>query len=172
MARSGPQRDNSLRVYVLRHGIAEDAPPGGSDADRALTARGKQKLRDVLKRARAAGVRPSVILTSPLRRAVETAEIAAAVLAVKREPVRTKALAPSESPPRVWAEIRAQRSVELLITGHEPLLSRTLAFLLRSPALRLNLKKGALASLDIEGGELEPHGVLNWILTPKLAARE
>jgi phosphohistidine phosphatase len=168
MARSGRPRDSPLRVYILRHGIAEDAPPGGSDAARALTAAGKQKLRHVLQRAREAGVRPSVILTSPLRRAVETAEIAAALLNVKRKPVETNALAPAGSPPRIWSEIRAHHADELLITGHEPLLSGTLAFLLRCPALRASLKKGALVCLDIEA-EAEPHGVLNWILTPKLA---
>jgi phosphohistidine phosphatase len=158
-----------LRIYILRHGIAEDARPGGSDASRALTPEGKQKLRNVLARASAAGVRPSVILTSPLKRAVQTAEIAAAVLKVDQESIQTNALVPPSSPPRVWTEIRSHRVDELLIAGHEPLLSRVAAFLLRCPALRLDLKKGALVSIDIETAEPEPHGVLKWVLIPKLA---
>jgi phosphohistidine phosphatase len=165
---AGP-RDNPLRVYILRHGIAEDAPPGGSDAGRALTPEGKQKLRNVLARASAAKVRPAVILTSPLKRAVQTAEIAAAVLKVKQELIETNALAPSGSAPRVWTEIRARKVDELLIAGHEPLLSGVAAFLLRCPALRLDLKKGALVAIEIETAEPEPHGVLKWVLTPKLA---
>lgn len=160
-----------MRIYILRHGIAEDAAPGGSDAARALTSAGKQKLRTVLDRARAAGVRPSVVLTSPLKRALQTAEIARAVLGVKRELITTDALAPTGTPQRVWGEIRAQHAGPVLIAGHEPLLGQAVAFLLRCPALQLDLKKGALVSVEVEAGESEPHGILKWVLTPKLAAR-
>ena len=169
MARNAPGRDSHLRIYVLRHGIAEDAPPGGSDAGRALTEEGKQKLRNVLTCAREAGVKPSLILTSPLKRAVQTAEIAARILKVKQEPLETSALLPSGSPQRVWSEIRAQQAEELLLAGHEPLLSTVVGFLLGSPALRIDLKKAALVSIDLESPAPEPHGILNWILTPKLA---
>ena len=160
-----------MRIYILRHGVAEEAARGGSDAARALTAVGKQKLRTVLERAREAGVRPSIILTSPLKRALETAEMAAAVLDVKRGLVKTNALAPSSTPQRVWNEIRAQRTDRVLIAGHEPLLSQVVGFLLRCPALQLDLKKGALVSLDVDTGESGPRGTLKWVLTPKLAGR-
>ena len=158
-----------MRVYILRHGIAEDAPPGGSDAARALTPEGKQKLRTVLERARVAGVRPSAILTSPLKRAVQTAEIARAVLGVKRKLITTNLLAPMSTTQRVWGEIRAQRAERVLIAGHEPLLSQAVAFLLGCPALQLDLKKGALVSVEVDTGESEPHGILKWVLTAKSA---
>lgn len=158
-----------MRVYILRHGIAEEAAAGGSDAARALTADGRQRLRTVLARAREAGVRPSIILTSPLKRALQTAEIAAAVLGVKRQLVTTSSLAPSSSPQRVWNEIRAQQAERLLIAGHEPLLSCLVGFLLRCPTLQLDLKKGALVSLEVDAGESEPRGTLKWVLTHKLA---
>jgi phosphohistidine phosphatase len=156
-------------VYILRHGIAEEAAAGGSDAARALTAEGKQKLRLVLQRAREAGVRPSTILTSPLKRALQTAEIAAAVLGVKQELVTTNALAPSSTPQGVWNEIRTQHAERVLIAGHEPLLSHLVGFLLRCPALQLDLKKGALVSLEVDTGASEPYGTLKWVLTHKLA---
>jgi phosphohistidine phosphatase len=160
-----------MQLYILRHGIAEDTAPGGSDADRALTRQGKAKLRLVLECAHAAGVRPGVIMTSPLKRALETAELAASILEVKRDLTKTPALSPTSSPQRVWSEVRAHKTEELLIAGHEPLLSRFVAFLLRCPALRLDLKKGAMVRVDLETVGPEPHGVLKWILTPKLAQR-
>ena len=160
-----------MRVYILRHGIAEEAARGGSDAARALTTEGKQKLRMVLERAREAGVRPSIILTSPLKRALQTAEIAAAVLGVKRELITSSALAPLSTPQRVWNEIRTQHTDRVLIAGHEPLLSQVVGFLLRCPSLQLDLKKGALVSLDVETAETGPSGTLKWVLTPKLAGR-
>jgi phosphohistidine phosphatase len=160
-----------MQIYILRHGIAEDAPPGGSDADRALTRPGKEKLRRVLQCAHEAGVRPSVIMTSPLKRAVQTAELAASILNIKRDLIKTTALSPTGSPQRVWSEVRAHATDDLLIAGHEPLLSRVVAFLLRCPALRLDLKKGAMVRIAIETLKPEPHGILKWILTPKLAQR-
>jgi phosphohistidine phosphatase len=161
----------AVRVYILRHGIAEDAAPGGADAARALTAEGKEKLRAVLERAREAGVRPSVILTSPLKRALQSAEIAADVLGVKRGLIATNSLAPSSTPQRVWNEIREQHAARVLIAGHQPLLGHVVGFLLRCPSLQLDLKKGALVALDVATGESQPHGTLNWVLTPKLARR-
>ena len=160
-----------MRIYILRHGIAEDAAPGGTDAARALTAEGKEKLRTVLERAREAGVRPSVILTSPLKRALQTAEIAAAVLGVKRELIATNSLAPSSTPQRVWNEIRKQHAARVLIAGHQPLLGHVVGFLLRCPSLQLDLRKGALVDLDVDTRESQPRGTLNWVLTPKLARR-
>jgi phosphohistidine phosphatase len=160
-----------VRIYVLRHGIAEDAPPGGADGDRALTHEGERKLRGVLERARRAGVRPSVILTSPLKRAVETAEIARSLLDVEQDLVRTNVLAPSGSPERIWKELRARRAEQVLITGHEPLLGTLVAFLLGCDALLVRMKKGALVCLDAETEGTQPHGILNWMLTSKLAGQ-
>ena len=62
-----------MHVYILRHGIAEDERPGVGDAERALTVDGRRKLRYVLKSVAEAGSRPSLIMTSPLKRAVQTA---------------------------------------------------------------------------------------------------
>ena len=160
-----------MRIYILRHGIAEDAPPGGADADRALTQEGKQKLRGVLERARQAGIRPSLILTSPLKRAVETAEIAASILHGADDLIRTNALGPSGTPERVWKEIRARKTDEILIAGHEPLLSTLVAFLLGCDTLVVRMKKGALVSVDVEAEGTQPHGILNWMLISKLAGQ-
>ena len=159
-----------MQIYILRHGIAEDAAPGGSDAGRALTQEGKRKVRNVLERARRAGVRPSMIVTSPLRRALETAEIAAAVLGAPSELVRTNALLPSGSPDKVWKEIRARGAEEILLAGHEPLLSILTAYLLGCPALQVRMKKAALVAIEAAVEEMQPHGILQWMLTPKLAS--
>lgn len=157
-----------MRIYVLRHGIAEDAAAGVTDAERALTQEGKRKLRCVLERARRAGVQADVILTSPLKRAVETAEIAAAVLGIKSDLVHTNALVPPGSPERVWKEIRSRKAEAILLAGHEPLLSLVVAYLLGCPALQVRMKKAALVSIEVEGDAAQPHGVLLWMLIPKL----
>src|SRR5580704_17747368 len=67
-----PLTDNGssfIELYLLRHAIAEDHSPSGRDADRRLTDDGRKKLRRVLERARKASVTPTLILSSPLKRA-------------------------------------------------------------------------------------------------------
>jgi phosphohistidine phosphatase len=159
-----------MELYILRHGIAENGKLGGRDADRELTPEGKRKLRDTLKLAAAAGVKPECILTSPYVRAVQTAEIAADVFGHRRDLLRTEALVPDSEPERVWEEIRVQKGTEsVLLSGHEPLLSRVVAYLLGTPSLNVDMKKGALVRIDLEQFGATPRGVLKWMLVPKLA---
>lgn len=159
-----------MEVYLFRHGIAEDHAASGRDADRALTEEGKRKLHKVLKRARKVAVNPTLILSSPLVRAIETAQIAAEVLEYKSEIARTNALLPNATPRDVWAEIRAHRDEpSILLAGHEPLFSQTVAYLLGSTRAMVEFKKGALIRIDFAALGAEPRGVLEWMLTPKVA---
>jgi phosphohistidine phosphatase len=159
-----------MQIYLLRHGIAEDARPGQADADRALTPEGRDKLRRVLKRARAADVLPALILSSPLKRALETAKIAAETLKYDGEIVRTRALEPEAPPEHAWDEIRARRDVSaILLAGHEPHMSNMLAFLLDCPSLQVEFKKGALARVDCDRFAGHPKCVLKWLITPGIS---
>ncbi|MGE5648039.1 MAG: phosphohistidine phosphatase SixA [Acidobacteriota bacterium] len=159
-----------MDIYILRHGIAEPHAQDGRDETRALTEDGRTKLRAVLERARAAKAAPSLILTSPYVRAVQTAEIAAKELGYKKRIVKSDALAPDSSPEAVWAEIRSHaKEKALLVAGHEPLLSATVSFLVGSGRTVVELKKGALARISIEAPAKTPQGVLAWLITPKLA---
>jgi phosphohistidine phosphatase len=160
-----------MELYLFRHGIAEDRSPTGRDADRRLTEEGRAKLRRVLERAHVAGVDPSLILSSPLKRALETAEIAAHELGYGGRIVRTDALTPDSSPTKVWAEIRTHADESaILLAGHEPLFSHTVAWMLGSTQVMVEFKKAALVRIDFETIGAEPRGgVLQWMLTAKLA---
>jgi phosphohistidine phosphatase len=160
----------TMEIYLLRHGVAEERAATGRDADRRLTEEGRQKLRRVLERAHQAGVNPSLILTSPFRRALETAEIAARELGYENKLVRTPALVPSSSPQQVWGEIRLHRDESaILLAGHEPLFSSTVAYLLGTTREMVQFRKGAIVRIDVEAFGAAPAGVLQWMLTPKLA---
>ena len=160
-----------MLIYILRHGIAEDAGPGQSDADRALTPEGRKKLRNVLRAAHEAGVTPALILTSPLKRAVQTAQLAAEILEYRGELLRTKALEPGGHPRMAWDEIRVHKDEpSILLAGHEPLFSSLTAYLLGCPDLQVEFKKGALACVEMDRFGAEPHAVLKWFITPKLTA--
>ncbi|MBM3782995.1 MAG: phosphohistidine phosphatase SixA [Acidobacteria bacterium] len=159
-----------MQIYLLRHGIAEDARPGRPDAERALTPEGSKRLREILKRARTAEVVPSVIVTSPYVRARQTAEIAADILGYTDPLVPSTALIPMASPVDTWAEVRSLRSVpNLLLVGHEPHMSGMTGFLLGTPELAVDFKKGALVRIDVFEFGARPRGVLKWMMAPKLA---
>jgi phosphohistidine phosphatase len=160
-----------MELYLFRHGIAEDAKPGSPDATRALTDEGRKKVTEVVRAAKRAGVEPSLIVSSPYRRAIETARIVVEGLEHKGDIVRTETLVPHGSPEKVWAELRDYREESaILLAGHEPLLSHLASYLLSSPGLRIEMKKAALLRIDVESPGAMPHGTLRWMLTPKLCA--
>jgi phosphohistidine phosphatase len=159
-----------MDIYLLRHGIAEDGHAGQPDSERALTPEGKKKLRGVLRVASAAGVRPSLIMTSPYKRALQTAQLAAEILEYSGELLRTRTLEPSSQPQPVWDELRVHKDEpQILLAGHEPLFSALTAYLLGSSGLLIDFKKGGLLCLEIDRFASAPKGVLKWYLTPKLA---
>jgi phosphohistidine phosphatase len=159
-----------MEIYILRHGIAEEGRAGQADADRRLTPEGKDKLRRILSRARIAGVRPELILSSPYKRAMETAALAAEELEVKSPILETRALTPTERPEAVWEEIRLHKdAAQLLLAGHEPQLSALVCYLIGARAGAVELKKGAIARVDAASLGPRPDGVLIWLLTAKLA---
>jgi phosphohistidine phosphatase len=159
-----------MEIYLLRHGIAEDARPGMRDADRALTSEGRKKVEAVLKTARRAGLAPSLILTSPYVRAKETARLAMEHLNYKGDLLETEALIPVATPQVAWDEVRIHKSEgQLLLVGHEPLFSALGAFLLGSASVRIDFKKGAVLRVDVDRFPAQPRGVLRWMLTSRLA---
>jgi len=159
-----------MQIYILRHGIAEEGRPGHPDAGRALTDEGREKVRRVLSRARGAGCAPSLILSSPYRRALETAETAAEVLGYHGKIARSFTLEPEAAPFPVWDEIRSRPGESgILLASHEPLVSTLVAFLLSSPSLLVEMKKAALVRVDCVRLKPEPDGILKWMLTPAIA---
>jgi len=159
-----------MEIYLLRHGIAEDQKPGGRDADRALTGEGKKKLREVLAVAKAAGVSPDVILTSPYRRAKETAEIAREVLAGSLTVIPGTAFTPGGEMRDAWADIRGHRDAKaVMVATHEPFAGLFAAFLLNAPGMQVDFKKGAIMRIDVDSYGPQPRGLLKWMLTPRLA---
>ena len=158
-----------MEIYILRHGLAEEAHGGMRDADRPLTPEGTKKLLPVLRRARAIDVQPPVILTSPYRRARETAQVAAEALRGEPKLVESRALIPDSSPEAVWDEIRDHKSdKQIMVVGHEPLLSSVYAYLMGAASAQIDVKKGSLGRIDVDRFTGQPRGILRWLIHPKL----
>jgi phosphohistidine phosphatase SixA len=101
---------------------------------------------------------------------METAQIAAETLEYRGEIVKTSALVPNASPEEAWNEISERRNEDaILLASHEPLMSSMAAFLLSSPALQVDMKKGALVRVDCDHFGPAPHAMLKWMLTAALS---
>lgn len=159
-----------MELYLFRHGIAEDAPPGRSDSSRALTDAGRERCAAVAKMAREAGVAPSLIASSPYVRAVQTAEVAAKEFGYSGDLVRLPSLVPHGTPDAVWSDIRElDDETAVLLAGHEPLMGHLAAYLLNAPSLQVDMKKSAMVRIDLATLGPAPRGILRWMIIPKLA---
>jgi phosphohistidine phosphatase len=160
-----------MEVYILRHGIAEDAHGGMRDEDRKLTAEGRERLAALLRTAVRGRVRPSLVLTSPYVRAVQTAEMAASELGYSGSVVETKALVPDASPQDVWTEIRTHKDEDsILLASHNPLCSRLPGYFLGAPDAQVHFGKGAMVCIEFDRFGPEPRGILRWMLSPRFGS--
>lgn len=163
-----------MRLYVVRHGVAEDRTSSGLDRDRRLTAEGRDRMRRAARGLALLGVRVDTLLTSPLPRARQTAEILATEVPGLPAPQQLAALATGTGPVELLRQLRLRGDVEaLMVVGHEPTLSGLIALLLTgSPdGAAIPMKKGGVALLEL--GRLAPHGEasLRWLLAPGVLRR-
>ena len=122
-----------MRIYLVRHGDAVPEEDAGSDRDRWLSAKGREHARVLGKLLREEGVEPDAILSSPLPRAVQTAEILAQALDYLGIVTSLRCLEPSAQP-RVAANEIMTRGHSVIVVSHEPAISSLGALLLGRPA--------------------------------------
>ena len=160
-----------VRVLVIRHAVAfeRDRRRWPDDGKRPLTARGIQKFRKSARGLARLTQPPEHVLTSPLVRAVQTAEILTAVSGWPAA-LETARLAPGQTTQQALALVGEHSADCLALVGHEPDLSRFVAIAIGGTASRTSiaLKKGGVACLEF-GRAVRPGGAqLMWLATPRL----
>ena len=135
---------------------------------RPLTDKGMSRMRKAARGLARLGVSVDVVLTSPLVRARQTAEIFAAGLDPRPSLVNVDSLAPDGTYAAVIADLEKYvRKSRIALVGHEPMMGELAARLIgsRHP---LELKKGAVCRIDVEDLPPAGPGDLRWLLTPKI----
>lgn len=122
-----------MRIYLVRHGDAVPEEDAGSDRDRWLSSRGREAARILGRLLREQGVAPDMILSSPLPRAVQTAELLATSLDYLGAVTSLRCLEPAAQP-RVAASAILSAGAAVIAVSHEPAISAIGAFLLGLPA--------------------------------------
>lgn len=155
-------------LYFLRHGKAGHGDPSDPDDDaRELTEAGRDELRAAARVWGRLNLRPDVVLSSPLPRALQTAEALVRGLGLADAPVVVDGLRPGASwgdMARALAEHRDARRV--LFAGHEPDLSSAIELLTGARAIRM--RKGGLACVEFPGIPEPGAGELAWLIDPDL----
>lgn len=156
-------------LYVIRHGIADDAADhGGSDEQRQLTKKGKDRVKKVARFLNSEGTELGLVLSSPLARALETAEIVKEECSRSGDVVITDLLKPGGSYDDLVGLINGTGGDEsVAIVGHEPFLSGFVSYCLsRSRQPYVRMKKAAVALLTYEGSLKPGDCELAWLMGP------
>ena len=136
-----------MLLYLLRH--ADAVTTAASDEARALSEKGKAQAEQVARFCEAHEMQLSVVLTSPVRRAQETAAIVAEKM--RAELIIAPWLACGMSPQAALEELRAYRSQgSVMLVGHEPDFSQLAAHLLGLPTnTAIIVRKASLTLIDL-----------------------
>jgi phosphohistidine phosphatase len=158
-------------LYILRHGIAvERGNPDIPDDQRPLTPKGRQRMRQIGRGLDRLGIEPDAIVSSPLPRAWETAEIVAEALKLSGRLEASEQLRDDRSAHQIRDWVLARGESRLMIVGHNPAFTSLVGLLATGQVglYRGELKKGGLAAFSTleEGGF-----ALDWIATPQLLRR-
>jgi phosphohistidine phosphatase len=161
-----------LELYLIRHGVAADAGEKyPDDASRPLTRQGIAELTAAAHALEALDTSFDLIITSPLVRARQTADIFAAEMTTHAPVVESDALAPEGNPEAVRQEIaRLAGRARIALVGHEPNLGELAAHLLGATGT-IAFKKGSICRIDFDAMPPERAGRLRWLVTPAMLCR-
>ena len=159
-----------MELIILRHGEAGNRmSPGSRDLERALTVSGRNEVQDVAAALVELNVEVTHIITSPLKRARETAAIAAKALK-KQEAVEVwDELKPEGETSALYRRLsKLKQDSAVLVVGHEPYLSGMIGELIAgSRQTRIVLKKAGVAKVEVTSFVPKASGELKWLMTPK-----
>ena len=163
----------TLDVYLIRHAAAEERGPAWPDDDlRPLSAEGRAGMGKAARGLVRLGVTFNVILTSPLVRARQTADVVAEAFDARPPIVVVDALAPGGGDADLLVELtKHSHRRGIALVGHEPDLGELAARLVGSRRA-LAFKKGAVCRIGMESltESIPPArpGTLRWFLTPAI----
>lgn len=163
----------NINLYILRHGKAgKPVEAAAEDAERSLTSPGRKEVKAVAKSLSATGAKLDHIISSPLKRAEETAQIVAQAYD-SLEPENWDELKPEGSRTDLYRKLaKLDSGNNILVVGHEPYLSTMIGDLISgSTDNHIVLKKAGVAKVRITSLNPRFSGELLWLLTPKQLKR-
>jgi phosphohistidine phosphatase len=160
-----------MNVYMLRHAhaLAVGAQGGQSDEERPLSDEGRRQVELVADAVKSLGLKFDQVLSSPLRRALETAQELCRHLDLPSEALTTcEQLEPGVSSKKLMKRLRSLEANEVVLVGHAPDLGEHAAWLMGSKRCQVEIAKAGLAAIRCDAPPRKGVGALTWLLTPEL----
>jgi phosphohistidine phosphatase len=158
-----------VELFILRHGKAEARAPGNHDAARALTGQGEEEIKIIGRWTIAMGYTFDLIATSPLKRAMQTAQIIGTTTKQEHKVKVWDILSPGGDLNTLSQQVAAfGGESSVLIIGHEPMLSIFISRIIsRDDSASIVLAKGAFARIKNVTCHGDLSGDLHSLITPK-----
>ena len=153
-----------MNLYLIRHGDAEPVSAIKPDNKRELTSKGKETIRKAAEGWKKIIKSFDVIASSPFIRAVQTAEIIAAVYNHKDKIITDKKITSGCRFEDLTDFIKSFDEDDIAIVGHEPDMSRHLSSFVSSSGMYAEFKKGCLAKIKFEGKIRAGSGTLEYLI--------
>jgi phosphohistidine phosphatase len=161
--------DKSMLLYLVRHGIAEEIGATQTpDEKRPLTDDGRKKAARAANGLVSLGCKPECIVSSPLSRAYQTAEIFAKILKYKSAINLRSFLKPGGQIKNAIDFLRQTNCESVMFIGHMPDLSSLASALISpTPSAAIEFKKAGACCISFPGKVIAGKGMLEWLLQPK-----
>ena len=161
-----------MDLFILRHGEAgQRVSAGRGDFQRPLTAAGQKEVSDIATSLKDLGIKLDIVISSPLKRAHQTASIVAKTFKIEKKMQCWAELSPEGNRLDLYNKLlQLKQQSSVLVVGHEPYLSEMISEMIfeGNNGGRIDLKKTGLARIRIVSSTPKFQGELRWLLTPKL----
>ncbi len=153
-----------MDIYLVRHGDAERLSANVKDIERELTVRGIASIKKASEEWKNFIGEIDYIVASPLKRAVQTAEIIHNLLEIQNPVLHDKKLSPGNSTEFLLDIVQELDAESIIIVGHQPDLSMHLGNLISSTNSAFEFKKGTIAKISFNGKVRIGRGVLEFLI--------
>ena len=155
-----------MNIFLIRHGKAEPASQGKKDIDRELTEEGISIIKRSVGFWKNGIISFDFIVTSPFKRAVQTAEIIAELMNYKNDLIKDSALSPGSSTRSVIQLAEALNADNIAFVGHQPDMGYHISSLVCNSQMNLKFSPVSIAKVSFDGKPKPGKGILEFLLPP------
>lgn len=157
-----------MNLFLIRHGEAADKKAGQSDSERSLTEEGSKVLNSAAKNWKEFIPHFDYLVSSELKRAIQTAEIIRNVYNIKEKVHVDKRLNPGSNTEDIIDIANELSGENIALFGHEPDFSEHTSLFISSAGANVEFKKGAIAKITFHSKARIGAGVLQFLIPPKV----
>jgi len=155
-----------MNIFLIRHGKAEAASQTKKDIDRELTEEGKNIIKRSVGFWKNGIISFDFIITSPFKRAVQTAEIIAELMNYKNDIIKDSALFPGCNTRSIIELAEVLNGDNIAFVGHQPDMSYHISSLVCNSQLNLKFSPASIAKVSFKGNPNPGKGILEFLLPP------